>query len=503
MAESKQLAERLLFSAIPPDWQHCAISVDWQGEPLVLFGEGRPQPPSRDAGMEAIRQWLSTPPRRHHLLHWKDGVANQVTFENPTALLTTSHVQPFGDGWLVAEGRGGFARVFDERANLIRTLDLGDAIEHVNTTPDGHIWVGYFDEGVFGSGIGDQGLVRFDSAGSPTFKYAEFASKGDLPFISDCYSLNVFDSSVYVSYYTDFPLVWISDLRLRRLWNDFGPNKAIAVRSDHFVVFPAYDKPYLTMRPVDSPDVTVWELVTSQMSFDFMNEVSFLPKHHGKPTEIRAALSMNDRLVVTQSGLHDKRKRFGVFHEIGHFISEEHREKLFFVDTDTTLSWWTKIRMEREANEIAAELLFQGNRFTTEATDAPTSIRTVLDLAPSYGASYESALRRYTERHVLPCALIVFDKLPKESDDEEDEETKFKLQYVITSPLFRRRYFSALESKGPVTHADFFGDVGYRNRFDIVEHELAVEGSEGNMWNFETEVFTNGYKLFQLLVKPL
>jgi hypothetical protein len=203
-------------------------------------------------------------PNRHHLIYW-DGAANaRVAFDNPQGLLTTSRIQRFGDGWLIVEGRGGLARIFDKHQNLIRTIDLGDAIKHVGTTADGHIWVGYFDEGVYGGGIGQQGLVCFDSAGAPAFRYAEFARKHELPFIDDCYSLNVVGTSVYVSYYSDFPLVWLTNFQLQRVWRDFGANKAIAIRSDQFVIFPAYHKPHLTVRSFDSSDTNVWNLVTSE-----------------------------------------------------------------------------------------------------------------------------------------------------------------------------------------------------------------------------------------------
>ena len=85
------------------------------------------------------------------------------------------------------------------------------------------------NEGVFGNGIGREGLICFDSAGAQVFKYAEFAEKHELPFISDCYSLNVVGSSVYVSYYTDFPLVWLSDFKIKRVWHDFDASRAIAI----------------------------------------------------------------------------------------------------------------------------------------------------------------------------------------------------------------------------------------------------------------------------------
>jgi Zn-dependent peptidase ImmA (M78 family) len=234
-----------------------------------------------------------------------------------------------------------------------------------------------------------------------------------------------------------------------------------------------------------------------QLSFDFMNELDFLPETQKKALDLRAALSLNDRLVATQSGLSDKRKRFGIFHEIGHFILPEHRDKLF-LDDDATLSWWTKARIEREANEIAAEIMFQGNRFTEEALNAPASVRTVTELAPKYGASYESAMRRYTERHVLPCAVVVFDKIQRDSEEAEFEDTEYRIHYTITSPSFRKKYFSALEIKGgTIKGSELCGKAKWWGVDDVVEQELRVRD-----WHFDTEVFSNGYKIFKFVLPP-
>ncbi len=244
-------------------------------------------------------------------------------------------------------------------------------------------------------------------------------------------------------------------------------------------------------------------LQLKQLSFDFMNELDFLPTAERKSIDLRAALSLNDRLVVTQSGLGDKRRRFGVFHEIGHFILQDHREKLFFLDTDATLSWWTRVKMEREANEIAAEILYQGNRFTDEALSASTSARTVFELAPKYGASYESALRRYTERHVLPCALIVFDRVKKDPEESDLEESEFKINYTITSKSFRKRYFSAVELRsGTVKGIELYEHPIWSGVDNVVEKELLMQGNDTEPWRFQTEVFTNGYKIFQF-VQPI
>lgn len=242
-----------------------------------------------------------------------------------------------------------------------------------------------------------------------------------------------------------------------------------------------------------------------QLSFDFMHELDFVPQAAGAPVEIRAALSLNDRLVATQAGLSSKRKRWGMFHEIAHFILPEHRDKLFFVDSDATLSWWTRARIEREANEIAAELLFQGSRFTEEALSAPTSVRTPIDLAPRYGASFESAFRRYTERHVIPCALIVFDKVARELDDGEPEDAEYKIHYTITSPSFRKNYFSALQVKdgSTVKGTELLKKKVWWAPQDVIEAEFSVaRGGNEKPWHFHSEIFTNSYKVFQFVLPP-
>jgi hypothetical protein len=161
-----------------------------------------------------------------------------------------------------------------------------------------------------------------------------------------------------------------------------------------------------------SADKLLSFLGLEQMSFDFMHELEFLDTPEKPPGELRAALHLGEKVVATQTGMGDKRTRFSIFHEIGHCVLPDHHQKLF-VDTDLTLSWWTKARLEREANQFAADLLFQGRHFTERTLSFDISLKPVTDIAPEYGASYEAAFRRYTEEHVVPCALIVYDKVAK------------------------------------------------------------------------------------------
>jgi hypothetical protein len=239
-----------------------------------------------------------------------------------------------------------------------------------------------------------------------------------------------------------------------------------------------------------------------QLSFDFMNEVDFLGLSSKPNGEIRAALHLAKRAIATQSGIGDKRERFCVFHEIAHCVLPEHNLKLF-VDNDQTLSWWTKARLEREANRFAADLLFQGSLFTEQALSLDTSIETVVQLAPQYGASYEAALRRYAETHVMPCALFVYDKVAK-SDESFVEDDDYHIQYAITSAPFRKLYFSGIQmTEKKCKAAEIYSPNESWSVGRVAEKELVIETEGKEKWRFETEVFSNGYKIFQFLKRPL
>jgi hypothetical protein len=66
------------------------------------------------------------------------------------------------------------------------------------------------------------------------------------------------------------------------------------------------------------------------------------------------------------------------------------------------------------------------------------------------------------------------------------EDDDYRIHYTITSPAFRRLYFSAVYSVGRV-----------------VERELSVLNEGKEKWAFETDVFSNGYKIFLFLRRPL
>jgi hypothetical protein len=221
---------------VPSDWKLLSLSADWSGRPLLLFVEGKPPEPDFHRDMEVWSRWHRTPPKAHHVIYEEAGRLQSVAFDHSHGI-STFHVQRFGSGWLLADSRGGHTSFHDASGAARSQIELGDAIESIQTTTDGRIWVSYFDEGVFGNGIGRQGLVCFNSSGKDLFKYADFAEQNDLPMICDCYALNVdVSGDVWFNYYTDFPLVRLHEYKLESLWPEFGVlGNAFAVCGDEII----------------------------------------------------------------------------------------------------------------------------------------------------------------------------------------------------------------------------------------------------------------------------
>ncbi|WP_435124392.1 hypothetical protein [Micromonospora tulbaghiae] len=167
----------------------------------------------------------------------------------PLAGLTLAYpsVQPLPQGRLLvvgarcrwrADGPDRNAVVYDSAGHVEARATLGDGIAHVFTTTSGQVWVGYFDEGVYGNygwgdgnaapPIGNAGLVRFSPQLEPTWR---FPSHGDNDWgaISDCYALNVTDEAVWTCYYTDFPIVQIRGDAVTGWRNQADGAKALVV----------------------------------------------------------------------------------------------------------------------------------------------------------------------------------------------------------------------------------------------------------------------------------
>jgi hypothetical protein len=138
------------------------------------------------------------------------------------------------------------AKVYDQDGRQAREFLLGDGINHVQTDAEGCIWVGYFDEGVFGNfgwqyaggPFGAAGLSCFNKSGQ---KMWDYEPPEGFDHIADCYALNVSSSGVWSHYYTGFPIARIDSNWRVRCWNtDFSGGRTFAVGNNKVLLYGGY-----------------------------------------------------------------------------------------------------------------------------------------------------------------------------------------------------------------------------------------------------------------------
>jgi hypothetical protein len=236
-----------------------AASIGPYGEAVALW--------STPADEEALRSstvspgWASfpdavtaRPAAARVTVHWPD----PTTVVNIAELdLARPTVQPLTDGrllivaarcWWRSGGPDRNARVFDANGAPVTDGTLGDGIAHVLSTPAGDVWVGYFDEGVFGNygwdgpgpePLGSKGIVRYSGDLTPVWAFPETPAGGP---VCDCYALNVAGESAWSSYYTDFPVVRIAGDAVRTWRNSIGGVRALIVGGGQCALIGGYEE---------------------------------------------------------------------------------------------------------------------------------------------------------------------------------------------------------------------------------------------------------------------
>lgn len=124
--------------------------------------------------------------------------------------------------WRV-EGPEENATIYGPDGAVLLTACVGDGIEHVRTTPSGAVWLGYFDEGVYGNlGWGEPGgpepmgwcgLFRTTPELDIEWRYP--ANK--LEPIDDCYALNLDGEVAWAYTYSSFSVARVENSQVR-LW---------------------------------------------------------------------------------------------------------------------------------------------------------------------------------------------------------------------------------------------------------------------------------------------
>ena len=105
--------------------------------------------------------------------------------------------------------------------------------------------------------------------------------------------------------------------------------------------------------------------------------------------------------------LHPMKQRFVTSHEIGHAILPAHRETFAYIEDSSTLLPHARHLYEREANQAAVEILFQGGQLTDEVDASPITMQKICEDAMAFGASIVSTARYAAETSRKPVAVAI------------------------------------------------------------------------------------------------
>lgn len=228
-----------------------------------------------------------------------------------------------------------------------------------------------------------------------------------------------------------------------------GRAKLFLERADAWGVFPT---------PVDQLMSAANLTVAPKSAFDPAAFLEFVKRKTQQATEtLKRALSKvlglydaNDSIVHIDFGVGVSKQTFLKLHEAGHHEMPTHK-KVFklFQDCEQTLAPEIADKFEREANNFARFVLFQGNSFRDRAADLPLGVKVPMRLAKHFGSSVYAAAREYARTHHASCVVYVLNPV----------ELGVKGGFVATvrriepSPSFRHQFGCPSDLLIDQTHA--------------------------------------------------
>lgn len=219
--------------------------------------------------------------------------------------------------------------------------------------------------------------------------------------------------------------------------------------------------------------------------------------------KVHAALDRRERKVHINPATDNTGQRaFKRLHETSHDLFPwQHIDdgNVGFADDQLTLSPKTTILFEQEANQGAAELLFQRTRFAQAASQYAIGCAAISELAEAFGASKHASFRRYVETQRGAIAGVVLEPRPQSNDP-----LTFRRYEAVCSEKWARRF----------EHPLLWPTVLSAEPFTFVEQARACAGFglPHGVWRhidlnneaatLEVDAMSNSYRTFVLVWLP-
>lgn len=215
--------------------------------------------------------------------------------------------------------------------------------------------------------------------------------------------------------------------------------------------------------------------------------------------KIRGVLDRRERVLHVNPAIAvPAQRQFIRCHETMHDVIPWQRDLLVLGDTHKTLAPSIELRFEQEANQGAAELLFQVDLLKRIARDYPTHITTPVELAGMFGASIHATFRRWVEHHSGTVCGIALKPEPASTSP-----LKFRRFEVPVSEDWRHRFGSRCfpQQRLSVFTHPFLADISQSGSGEV-DCEWSLADLAGSQTNLRVQSFTNGYRIFVLLWVP-
>lgn len=223
----------------------------------------------------------------------------------------------------------------------------------------------------------------------------------------------------------------------------------------------------------------------------------FFHQDYGLDPNIRAYLLPDEKLIGVSKSLTRHRRKFSVLHEVGHYVIPGHLDNLQrnerLLDDDRSLADYSIVTIEMEANQFAADCIFQLQRLQSDVDKVELEWQNVLKIASVYDASVVATARRWVEQSLNDCALLLF--VPVLDKDK----VKLRYSYAITSHSFRRSYFKRLTGFILDERTTAFQAFRDTNGYSGLVESITVQ-INGKRYQFEMMLFSTNYNIYGLIV---
>ena len=211
--------------------------------------------------------------------------------------------------------------------------------------------------------------------------------------------------------------------------------------------------------------------------------------------KIEGVIDRRERVIQVDETLRDSRRNFVKLHEVGHDILPWQHELKVVAETWKTLTPQTEQLFEQQANQCAAELLFQTDFLQKVARDYPVHIATSMELSELFGASRRATFRHWVSGvHASACGFLV-SLAPAGNKAQYYSRLECSTSASWVSQ-FSERVFP---KKLPVAAFPFLSGLGQRQPLDM---EWTLCDTRGEPRVVRVQSYCNRYNHFILVWLP-